>query len=229
MPAAKQALVGDGLTRSFGAGDTLTVALQEVSLSLSAGQVALILGPSGSGKSTLLAVLSGLLQPDRGRVRALGEDLWRLSPAERKRFRLRHCGFIFQGYNLFPALTARQHLELVLRWGRGVAAAEARRRAEQLLAVLGLRRQANLRPGQLSGGEQQRVAVGQALIKEPALCFADEPTGALDWAHGQQVIELLRSATRSRGAAVLVVAHDTRLVSYADRVFHMEDGRLSEQ
>jgi putative ABC transport system ATP-binding protein len=229
MGANKRALAGLGLTRTFGAGDTLTTALNEVSLSLSAGQLALILGPSGSGKSTLLAVLSGLLQPDRGQVLALGEDLWRLSRTDRKDFRLRHCGFIFQGYNLFPALTARQHLELVLRWGKGVAPGDARRQAERMLEVLGLHRQTGLRPGQLSGGEQQRVAIGQALIKEPALCFADEPTGALDWAHGQQVIEMLRSATREREAAVLVVAHDTRLVSFADRVFHMEDGSLSER
>jgi putative ABC transport system ATP-binding protein len=229
MSAHGQALAGSGLTRTFGAGKTLTTALHEVSLSLSAGQLALILGPSGSGKSTLLAVLSGLLQPDGGRVRALGADLWNLSAARRKEFRLRHCGFIFQGYNLFPALTARQHLEMVLRWGGGASGREARRRSEEMLALLGLGRQAGLRPGQLSGGEQQRVAVGRALVKEPALCFADEPTGALDWAHGRQVIEMLHAATRERGAAVLLVAHDTRIVPYADRVFHLEDGRLSER
>lgn len=228
MSAQEQALVGRGLTRNFGAGETLTTALREVSLALSAGQVALVLGPSGSGKSTLLAALSGLLQPDCGQVLALGEDLWRLSPEKRKDFRLQHCGFIFQGYNLFPALTARQHLEMVLRWGKGASRQQARRQADHMLSILGLARHGSLLPGQMSGGEQQRVAIGRALVKEPSLCFADEPTGALDWAHGQQVIELLHAATRQRDATVLLVAHDTRLVPYADRVFHMEDGCLSE-
>src|SRR5262245_22755193 len=115
MSAEKQTLVGRRLTRTFGSGETLTVALHEVSLALAAGQLALILGPSGSGKSTLLAILSGLLQPNSGQVLALGEDLWRMTPTQRKDFRLRHCGFIFQGYNLFPALTAAQQLEMVLR------------------------------------------------------------------------------------------------------------------
>src|SRR5262249_12908402 len=161
-----------------------TTALHEVSLELYRGQMVLLMGPSGSGKSTLLAVLSGLLHPDSGQVVALGKDLWRLSERERERFRLRHCGFIFQGYNLFPALTARQQLEVVLRWGAGATGREARRRADEMLALLGLARKARLRPTQLSGGEKQRVAIGRALIKSPTFCFADEPTSALDWAHG---------------------------------------------
>src|SRR5438094_4763934 len=126
-----------------------------------------LIAPSGSGKLTLLAVLSGLLQPDSGQVVTLGKDLWQLSEPEREEFRLRHCGFTFQGYNLFPALTARQQLEIVLTLGDGVGAGHARRRAEQMLAVLGLTDKAHLRPGQLSGGEKQRVAVGRALIKSP--------------------------------------------------------------
>ncbi len=113
------ALHGLNLTRTFGEGDTKATALQDVSIELAAGQVALLMGPSGSGKSTLLAVLSGLLRPDSGRVYALGQDLWALSDTERERFRLRHCGFIFQGYNLFAALTAQQQIEMVIRWGEG--------------------------------------------------------------------------------------------------------------
>jgi putative ABC transport system ATP-binding protein len=229
MGKGEPALVGINLTRTFGEGETRTTVLHDVSLALMPGQLALILGPSGSGKSTLLAVLSGLLPPNRGQVLVLDEDLWRLSSGERKKFRLKHCGFIFQGYNLFPALTARQHLEMVLRWGSGVARTEERRQAEEMLALLGLSKQAGLLPGQLSGGEQQRVAIGRALVKRPSLCFADEPTGALDWAHGQQVIELLRGAARERQATVLLVAHDTRIVPYADRVFHLEDGCLAER
>jgi putative ABC transport system ATP-binding protein len=228
MSPDEPALRGRDLTRTFGSGRLRTTALRGVSLDLDAGEVGLIMGPSGSGKSTLLAALSGLLQPDGGRVLAKGEDLWRLSRRARKDFRLRHCGFVFQGYNLFPGLTARQQLEMVLRWGQGVPAGAARLRAGELLGRLGLAAKEHLRPGELSGGEQQRVAIGRALIKDPDLCFADEPTAALDWEHGRQVIELLHQASRQRGAAVLIVAHDARLVPYADRVFHLEDGLLTQ-
>jgi putative ABC transport system ATP-binding protein len=129
---------------------------------------------------------------------------------------------------LFPALTARQQLEIVLRWGQGLARREARIRAEEMLDHLGLAKKVSLRPAQLSGGEKQRVAIGRALIKEPSFCFADEPTAALDWAHGAQVVEMLRNAARDCGATVLVVSHDGRIVPYADRVFHLDDGCLTE-
>src|SRR5882672_8880425 len=135
-------LRGIDVTRSFGDGDSLTYALRDVTLDLFRNQIALLMGPSGSGKSTLLAVLSGLLRPDSGRVLAYdGEkmlDVWSLSDRERERFRLKHCGFIFQGYNLFPALTARQQLEIVLRWGEGASARDARRRADDILSLLGM-------------------------------------------------------------------------------------------
>jgi putative ABC transport system ATP-binding protein len=227
-PGTEPSLIGRALTRSFGTGETATTALREVSLDLYPGQIALLMGPSGSGKSTLLAVLSGLLRPDSGTVLALGKDLWQMSEREREQFRLEHCGFIFQGYNLFPALTARQQLEMVLRWGKGASAREARARADEMLEMLRLRRKADLRPGQLSGGEKQRVAIGRALIKNPRFCFADEPTSALDWKHGEQVVELLRSAAHDYGATILVVAHDARIVSHVDRVFHLTDGMLAE-
>jgi putative ABC transport system ATP-binding protein len=217
------------LSRTFGRGAAQTRAVADVSLDLFPGAVALLMGPSGSGKSTLLALLSGLLPPDGGRVLALGEDLWRLSDRERRRFRLRHCGFIFQGYNLFPALSARQQLEIVLCWGMGAGRRAARKKAEETLALFGLAQKARLRPDELSGGEKQRLAVARALIKEPTFCFADEPTGALDWAHGRQVVESLREAARRRGAAIVIVSHDPRLVPYADRVHHLEDGRLREE
>jgi len=224
----KPSLRGQGLTRTFGTGETSTVALQDATINLYKGEFALLMGPSGSGKSTLLAILSGLLKPDSGRVYALEQDLWELSEQEREEFRLKNCGFIFQGYNLFPALTARQQLEMVLRWGEGIPWRESRRRADEILDLLGLSKKGHLRPVQLSGGEKQRVAIGRALIKEPVFCFADEPTSALDWAHGEQVIELLRSAARERGTTVLVVAHDSRIVPYVDRVLRLEDGCLDE-
>jgi putative ABC transport system ATP-binding protein len=216
----------NGLMRSFGSGEGKTVAVQDVSLALRHGDMNLLMGPSGSGKSTLLAVLSALLRPDAGQVRALGADVWRMTEPELERFRLRHCSYVFQGYNLFPALTARQQLEVVLRWGERAGPSEARRRADRVLGQLGLARKAHLRPAEMSGGEKQRVAIARALVKDPTFVFADEPTAALDWDNGRQVIELFHAAARDRGATVLVVTHDPRLVPYADRVFEMTDGRL---
>jgi putative ABC transport system ATP-binding protein len=219
---------GRHLTRTFGKGETETTALHDVSLDLYQGQIALLMGPSGSGKTTLLATLSGLLRPSAGQVRALDTDIWKLSDREREHFRLRYYGFIFQGYNLFPALSARQQLEMVLRWGEGMSAREARRKADDMLSLLGMGKKAHLRPAEMSGGEKQRVAIGRALIKDPTFCFADEPTSALDWAHGEQVVELLRNAAHERGATILIVAHDARIIPYVDRVFHLEDGCLKE-
>jgi putative ABC transport system ATP-binding protein len=225
-------LIGRHLVRTFGDGDSQTTALNDVSLELFRSQFALLMGPSGSGKSTLLAVLSGLLHPTTGQVQAREDgryvDVWKLSERERERFRLRHCGYIFQGYNLFPALTARQQLEIVLRWGHGVGAGEARRQAEKMLGILGLGDKTHLLPAHLSGGEKQRVAIGRALVKNPTLVFADEPTSALDWAHGEQVVELLRAAAHEYGATILVVSHDARMVPLVDTVFHLEDGKLTE-
>jgi putative ABC transport system ATP-binding protein len=219
-------LEGRRLTHTFGQGPTRTTVLRDVSVGIRPGELGLIMGPSGSGKSTLLAILSGLLRPACGQVLALGEDLWSLPPRERKHFRQRHFGFIFQGYNLFPALTARQQLEIVLRWGERVPARLAQERADETLELLGLGGKGSLRPTQLSGGEKQRVAIGRALIKHPVFCFADEPTSALDWEHGRQAVELLRAAATDQGAAVLIVSHDARITPYADQVYHLEDGRL---
>lgn len=221
-------LRGMNLTRSFGEGEMRAVALDGASVEVGAGQMALLMGPSGSGKSTLLACLSGLLTPDSGKVIALGQDLWAMSETQRENFRLKYFGFIFQGYNLFAALTARQQLEMVLKWGEGASSAEASRRTDAVLELLGLHRKGHLRPAELSGGEKQRVAIGRALIKDPQMIFADEPTSALDWAHGEQVIELLRNAAHDRGATVLLVAHDARIIPYADKVFYLEDGRLQD-
>ena len=219
-------LLSQGLNKAFGQGETRTLAVQDVSLSLHKNELTLLMGPSGSGKSTLLALISGLLRPDAGQVHALGEEMWTHSNIELERFRLKHCSYIFQGCNLFPALTARAQLELVLRWGEGASRSAARQRALAMLTQLGLAKKGHLRPAQLSGGEKQRVAIARALVKEPSFLFADEPTSALDWENGEQVIDLLHQAAHQRGAMVLVVTHDSRLVPYADRVFHMEDGRL---
>jgi len=226
MAEPNTTITGRGLSRSFGSGEARTVAVHNASVDLCAGHISLLMGPSGSGKTTLLAILSGLLRPDSGQVMALGRDLWRMSDEQREAFRLQHCGFIFQGANLMPALTARDHLEMVLRWGTRMSSAEAERKTTDMLALLGLARKANLLPEQLSGGEKQRVAIGRALIKQPSLFFADEPTSALDWEHGEQVVERLRSTAHDRGATVVMVTHDPRIVPYADRVYRMEDGRV---
>jgi putative ABC transport system ATP-binding protein len=227
MASAKPTLQAQHLYRSFGSGETKTTVLHDVSLDLYGGEVALLMGPSGSGKSTLLAVLSGLLQPDSGEVLALGQRLGRLSEGEQRRFRLRHCGFIFQGFNLFPSLTAREQLEMVLRWGEGASPHEASRRVEEALVRLGLAQHGDLTADQLSGGEKQRVAIARALLKDPTFCFADEPTSSLDWSNGEQVIQLLRAAAREREASIFIVGHDSRIVPYADRVYYLDDGRLS--
>jgi putative ABC transport system ATP-binding protein len=216
------------ITRTFGTGETRITAVNNVSLVLYPRRVVLLMGPSGSGKSTLLAILSGLLHPDSGQVNALGTDIWKLSDRKREAFRLKNYGFIFQGYNLFPALTAREQLEIVLRWGENVPARESRARADDMLDLLGLSKRKHLRPAQLSGGEKQRVAIGRALVKQPTICFADEPTSALDWHHGEQVIELLCAAAHEHGATILIVAHDSRIIPYADLVYHLDDGCLQE-
>jgi putative ABC transport system ATP-binding protein len=127
---------------------------------------------------------------------------------------------------LFASLTARQQLEIVAQWGDGISSREARKKADEILDVLGLLKKAHLRPGELSGGEKQRVAIGRALIKNPDFCFADEPTSALDWAHGEQVIDILRSTAHDRGCTVLIVAHDARVIPYADKIFYLEDGKM---
>jgi putative ABC transport system ATP-binding protein len=227
MSAVQVMLEARHVFRSFGAGETATLVLRDVSLDLYGGEVLLLMGPSGSGKSTLLAVLSGLLRPDRGEVLVLGENLWQMSEKRQRQFRLRHFGFIFQGFNLFPSLTAREQLEMVLRWGEGTSQREASRRVDEALGRLGLEQRGDLCADQLSGGEKQRVAIARALLKNPTFCFADEPTSSLDWAHGEQVIQSLRDAARERGATIFIVAHDARIVPYADRVCYLDDGRLS--
>jgi putative ABC transport system ATP-binding protein len=226
-------LRGIHITKTYGDGAKRRVALENVTLDLFPGQVSLLMGPSGSGKSTLLAVASGLLEPDSGEV--LAEDqgelrnVWAMTPKQREDFRLRTTGFVFQGYNLFPALTARQQLEIVLKWGGYAGTWEARRQADEMLERLGLAPNRHKKPAHLSGGEKQRVAIGRALVKNPSFLFADEPTSALDWENGQRVMELLRDAAHERGASILVVSHDHRLLPYVDVYYHLEDGHLEER
>jgi putative ABC transport system ATP-binding protein len=223
--SSRHALVAHGLTKRFKTGRTHIEVLKQVDFDAHHGDVTMVMGPSGSGKSTLIATLSGLLKPDAGHVDAMGEELWSLKPAKIDKFRLDHCGFIFQGFNLFSALTALQQVEIVLKY-QGVPKREARRRAADALTEVGLETRMNQRPSELSGGEKQRVAIARALAKNPQLLFADEPTSALDGENGQVVIKLLQRAAKTHGAAVICVTHDPRLEAYADRVIHIEDGRI---
>ena len=214
------------LKRSFQTGAIETPVLRGVTLDIFPGELTLIMGPSGSGKSTLLAVLSGLLKPDHGEVRVLDNDLTVLNDDALDRFRLQNCGFIFQGFNLFSALTALEQVLLVLQYA-DVTGAAAQMRAEQALAEVDLTPRATLRPLELSGGEKQRVAIARSLVKNPPLLFADEPTSALDSHNGERVIALLHHAARVRNATIVIVTHDPRLLKHADRVLHLEDGVIT--
>ncbi|WP_114239107.1 ABC transporter ATP-binding protein [Dyella sp. C9] len=213
------------VSKSFTSGQIRSTVLHDITLDIRAGELTLISGPSGCGKSTLLAILSGLQPTDGGQVIALGQDLNLLGPRQIERFRLLHTGFVFQGFNLFPALNALEQVELPLSY-LGLAPAEARRRAMASLEEVGLGPRMGLRPSELSGGEKQRVAIARALAKQPDLLFADEPTSALDAANGQIVIDILHRIARTHGTTVLCVSHDPRLVGHADRVLAMEDGRI---
>ncbi len=217
------ALSAQGLVKRFKSGRNVVSVLKGVEFQAVHGEVTMVMGPSGSGKSTLIAALSGLLKPDEGKVSALGEDLWSRSAGRIDRFRLQHCGFIFQGFNLFPALTALQQVAMVLKY-QGLSRAEARRIAVEALDEVGLKPRMSQRPSELSGGEKQRIAIARAIAKRPALLFADEPTSALDGDNGQIVIRLLRRAAVERQAAVICVTHDPRLATFADRIVHIEDG-----
>jgi putative ABC transport system ATP-binding protein len=223
--SSQTALVATGLSKRFKTGRTHIQVLRDVDFEALHGDFTMVMGPSGSGKSTLIAALSGLLKPDAGTVQAMGQDLWSLRPGRIDRFRLDHCGFIFQGFNLFPALTALQQVQIVLKY-QGVPKSEARRRAADALSEVGLDNRMNQRPSELSGGEKQRIAIARALAKNPSLLFADEPNSALDGENGQIVIKLLQRAAKQHGAAVVCVTHDPRLETYADRVIQIEDGQI---
>ncbi len=216
-------LVSQHISKAFTSGQITHQVIKDSSLQIYPAELTLVVGPSGSGKSTMLAMLSGLLRPDSGHVRALDTDLWSLDDHAIDLFRLQHCGFIFQGFNLFGALTALENVILPLQYLQ-LHGDTARRRAQDALAEVGLASRMHLRPFELSGGEKQRVAIARALVKHPQLMFADEPTSALDGTNGQIVIDLLKRIAREHNATVLGVTHDPRLFSHADRVITLEDG-----
>ncbi len=213
------------VNKSFLCGTVREIVLRELSLAIYPGELTLVSGPSGCGKSTLLSLLSGLQAPDKGNTRALGRDLATMNRREREVFRLNHTGFVFQGFNLFPALNALEQVQLPLGY-LGMSRRQSADLAHQALENVGLQHRANMRVAQLSGGEKQRVAIARAIANQPKLLFADEPTSALDARSGQRVVDILHRFAKEHGATVLCVSHDPRLIRQAHRVVDMEDGAI---
>ncbi|HLN47844.1 MAG TPA: ABC transporter ATP-binding protein [Magnetospirillaceae bacterium] len=219
------AVAARDLSMTYHNGGADVHALRGVTLDVMPGEFLLIMGPSGSGKTTLLSILGGILTPTKGAVMACGVQLTSLRSRALARFRLQNVGFIFQGFNLFGALTARENVELALAL-KGAGKAASGEQALALLDEVGLGDKPDRKPHDLSAGEKQRVAIARALAGSPPLIMADEPTASLDADNGQHVTELLRSLAKSRGAAVLTVTHDPRIVDFADRIVRIEDGVL---
>lgn len=218
----------ENVSQTFGSGEGAVQALKPTSLAVQAGELAALLGPSGSGKSTLLLAISMIQPPTTGRIVIAGHTLHDGVPApiDIRAFRRQKIGFIFQQHNLIPFLNARENVAIMPRLN-GVPRREAARRAQELLDYLEIGHRADALPARMSGGEQQRVAIGRALANEPVLLLADEPTAALDTERGTKVMGLLRKIARERGAAVITVTHDHRMIEGFDTVYHLEDGRLS--
>jgi ABC-type lipoprotein export system ATPase subunit len=218
-------ICGTRLTKTYGAGNELLTVVRDASCVLRAGELMLLMGPSGSGKTTLLSMLGGLTRPTSGSVTLCGHQLDRYDEAKSARVRRQHVGFIFQGYRLFPALSALDNVAEILAM-RGLTRGEARTRALAVLSAVGLGERVHHRPAELSGGQQQRVAIARAIATRPSVILGDEVTAALDGESAIAVMELLRAYT-SATTAVLLVTHDQRLSRYADRVLPLTDGRLS--
>jgi len=213
------------VTKEFGAGDNRAFVLRGVDFDVRFGEMTLLVGPSGCGKTTLLSVIAGLLDATGGEISVLGQQMDQLSGTDSIRFRRKNLGFVFQQYNLLPALTAAENAAVPLL-AAGVPRKHAVNQASELLAELGLDRRLGALPSQLSGGQQQRVALARALVHEPRLIVCDEPTSALDHETGHAVMELLTKVAVRDDRAVIVVTHDSRVFDFADRIARMDDGRI---
>jgi putative ABC transport system ATP-binding protein len=221
----KQAVVCESVRKSFGNGNNRVEVLRGVDFEVPFGEMSLLVGPSGCGKTTLLSVMAGLLDASGGRLEVLGQNIGALRNGESITFRRRNLGFVFQQYNLLPALTAAENAAVPLL-AAGVKRREAVEKARDLLKQLGMEKRANALPRDLSGGQQQRVALARALIHDPRLLVCDEPTSALDAETGHAVMELLRNVAVREDRAVIVVTHDSRVFDFADRIAYMDDGRI---
>ena len=219
------AVISRDVTKVFGRGDTQVHALRGINLEIGLGELTMLVGPSGSGKTTLLSVITGLLDATSGDLVVLGQRPAQLSQEELILFRRKNLGFVFQQYNLIPALTAAENVAVPLL-ASGVKTKQAVARGAEFLATLGMAHRARALPSELSGGEQQRVALARALIHEPRLIVCDEPTSALDGRTGHAVMELLSTTAVRPGRGVIIVTHDSRIFDFADRIAHMNDGRI---
>ena len=216
------------LTKVYGTGSTAVHALHEVSLDVYSGEVLLLMGPSGSGKTTLLSIMGGILRATSGSVLIHQHEIIGLTEKELPRLRRKYIGFVFQGFNLFPALSAGENVAIALDI-RGIYGREAHGRAVAALERVGLGEKFNALPADLSGGQKQHVAIARALIGDPTIILADEPTAALDAHSGATVLEMLSQLAHEHGRAVVIVTHDHRTLAYADRVVYVEDGTIREQ
>ena len=219
--AAEPAVLAEGVTRRYGEGESAVHALRGVSLAVPAGQLTAVMGPSGSGKSTLMHILAGLDSPTEGSVRIGGEEITAMDDKALTLLRRDHIGFVFQAFNLLPVLTAEENVLLPLALAGRKPDPEW---VDAVMARVGLGDRRGHRPAELSGGQQQRVAVARALVAEPTVMFADEPTGNLDSTNSQQVLDLLREAVEAYGQTTLMVTHDPRAAAHADRVVFLADG-----
>ncbi|MDQ1645679.1 MAG: putative transport system ATP-binding protein [Cryptosporangiaceae bacterium] len=224
MTAALEAI---GITRRYDQGGLTVEALRGVTLTVGSGDHAAIVGPSGSGKSTLMHILGGLDRPSSGTLRIGGRDVAALKPDELAEVRNRTIGFVFQSFHLLARTTALDNVAMPLVY-RGLRGAERRRRAREVLELVGLGHRTGHRPSQLSGGEQQRVAIARALVTEPAVLLADEPTGNLDSVRGGEILGLLEDLNRERGVALVIVTHDAEVAGRARRQIHVKDGLVTE-
>ncbi len=220
---ASVAVVADNLTRRYGEGDSAVDAVRGVSLEVPAGQFTAIMGPSGSGKSTLMHLLAGLDRPTEGHVEIGGQDITKMNDKKLTKLRRKHIGFVFQAFNLVPTLTAEENVTLPLAIAGGKI---DRSWVDTVIGRVGLDDRRSHRPSEMSGGQQQRVAVARALVSEPTVLFADEPTGNLDSRTSAEVLGLLRDAVTAYGQTTVMVTHDAHAAAVADRVLFIADGRL---
>ena len=220
-------IVAKGVEMEFKSQKRCFQILKGIDLAIPKGNIQLLMGPSGSGKTTLLSILAGLMTPTRGKVSLLGEDITSMSRQKLAKFRQQNIGFIFQNFNIFPALTASENIEVALNI-QGINRKAAKYQAQVLLEQVGLENQSEQKPSDLSGGQKQRVAIARALAGSPQLIMADEPTAALDSKSGHSVIELLRALAKEQGCTVLMVTHDPRIIDVADSITYLEDGVLKE-
>ena len=215
------------LTKTYGSGDTGVMALRGVDLDVYYGELLMLVGPSGCGKTTLISIIAAMLDPDGGSCRVLDRDVQPLNPSARARFRGESIGFVFQSFNLLPALSAAENVAVPLLLN-GVPRQRADARARAVLERVGLGARANALPAQLSGGQQQRVATARALVHDPKLIVCDEPTSNLDHDTGHSMMEILRQVAQAPDRALVVVTHDQRIFEFADRIGRMDDGGVVE-